>query len=107
MDKRGRKAEKRYRSRTESDYVTISLTIEKNLLDIIDEKVNSTDEKNMSKYIEETVSGCPIEKMPKRRSFKTFPIKKTFTFTKDFVKKIKKSGNMSLYIESILLNKFN
>lgn len=106
MDRRGREAKKRYRSNEDERYKTTSLTLEKKVIDFIEKKVNKTEDKNMSRFIEENVSGHKIIEMPKRRKFKSFPIKKTFTFTEKFVEKIKKSGNISLFIEKILKKKF-
>lgn len=113
MDQRGREAEKRYRSSVNDvNYKTISLTLDKNLVKRIEKEVGKTEDKNMSKFIEEIVfvtcynSETTIT-VPIRRKSKTFPIKKTFTFTENFVKTIKESGNMSLFIEKVLKRKFD
>lgn len=107
MDKRGRDAEKRYRSGSTGGYKTVSLTLSKKIMNFLNKEVGKTEDKNMSQFIEESACDCSIEKMPKRRELNTFPIKKTFTFTKKFAKAIKKSGNMSLAVEHALINKFN
>lgn len=108
MDQRGRDAEKRYRaSANDIIYKTISLTLNEKLVKKLEQEVEITDDKNMSRFIEESVSGSKVVEMPVRRESKSFPIKKTFTFSDTFVKEIKKSGNMSLFIENVLTKKFN
>lgn len=106
MDKRGRDADKRYRSNKNS-YKTITLTLGKEIINFLSDEVEKTSDKNMSRFIEDNLDSCSLEKMPKRRKFKTFPFKKTFTFTEKFVKIIKESGNMSLFVEKKLTEKFN
>lgn len=107
MDQRGRKAEKRYRTSVlDKKYKTISLTLDKKLVKKIEVEVNKTEDKNMSKFIEESLSVSKIKKMPLRRKTNSFPVKKTFTFSEEFVKKIKKSGNMSLFVEEVLQKTF-
>lgn len=109
MDQRGREAEKRYRSSvSDINYKTISLTLDKTLIKRIEKEVGKTEDKNMSKFIEELVfNSKTIKDVPARRKSKTFPIKKTFTFTEEFVKTIKESGNMSLFVEKVLKRKFD
>ena len=106
MKEKTNNSSKKYRPRTKDGasvgYKTISLTLHEKVIDFL-ETVNSD---NNSEFIEKNVSKMDIEEMPKRRELKTFPIKKTFTFTKNFVKKIKKSGNMSLFIEKKLIEIF-
>ena len=106
MDKRDREANKRYREAKKENYMTISLTIEKDVMRKIEKAVSKTSEKNWSQYIEVAMTDARVEEMPKRRKFGTYPDKKTFTFSEDFVKKIKKSGNMSLFIEDFFAKKF-
>lgn len=108
MDQRGRESEKRYRASSDKlVYKTISLTLDEDLVKMLKAKVDETDDKNTSRFIEETVMGAKVSKMPVRRKFKSFPIKKTFTFTEKFVNEIKRSGNMSLFVEEVLTEKFN
>lgn len=106
MDKRGREANHRKRSR-DIKYKRISLTLDKNLIDFLYKEINNFEDKNMSQFIEENLKDYSLIKTPKRRKFGTFPIKKTFTFSVGFVKEIKKSGNMSLFVEEKLIEKFN
>lgn len=106
IDKYGRETNHQKRSRS-IKFQNISLTLEKKLILLIEEKLKDYENKNMSLFIEENVKNCRIKKMPKRRKFKTFPVKKNFTFSIDFVKKIKQSGNMSLFIEEKLIEIFN
>lgn len=106
MDKRGREAEKRYRP-TNEEYKTISLTLDSKLINFIETEILETEDNNMSKFIEDNLENCSFHEMPKRRKSGTFPIKKTFTFTKKFVEMIKKSGNMSLFVEERLIEKFD
>ena len=93
---------KQYRASGDNKYLTVSLKIDKDIIKKLEKAVSKEPDNNLSRYIEETVKGSPVKEMPVRRLYKTFPIKKTFTFTEDFVKEIKPSGNMSLHIESIL-----
>lgn len=95
---------KKYRS-SNKKYQTISLTMTEKTFHLLEKKVNKTKDKNMSKFIEETVFMAEIIDVPKRRKKIIYPLKKTFTFSEEFVKKIKKSNNMSLYIEKILNKK--
>lgn len=99
--------EKQYRASNDANYVTTSLTLDKEIIDFLELEIAKTDEKNMSKFIEDNVFDANMCDVPKRRVFKTFPRKKTFTFTEDFFNKIKLSGNMSLFIEIILIEKFD
>ena len=96
---------KKYRERSGEKYETISLTIEQETMDGIEKMAMQTEDKNISSYIEKNVINSPIEEMPKRRKFKTYPVKKTFTFTKGFVDHIRKSGNMSMFVEHVLESK--
>jgi hypothetical protein len=107
VDKRKREATKRHRSDRSSKYVTVSLTLNPKILKTLEKKVNRTEDKNASKFIEEIVSPFRVYKMPKRRKFKSFPTKRTYTFTENFKAKIMKSGNMSLFVEDILMKHFN
>lgn len=100
MDKRNRPAKKRYRAAEKKNRITISLTLDKTVLEYITWNAGQTHENNLSAFIEDYCQKFDVSLMPKRREFKTFPIKKTFTFSKEFVKKIKKSKNMSLWIDS-------
>lgn len=104
MDTRQRESEKRYRTR-DGEYKTISLTMDKDIVKKLEEAVSETDDKNMSQYIEENVINEPVFPMPKRREFSNRIQKKTFTFTEEFVSLIKASGNMSLFVESVLSKK--
>lgn len=98
---------KHYRHSDKSiEYVTTSLTLDTNLVEFIEKEMALREEKNMSKFIEENVNTGDKFDIEKKRKQKTFPVKKTFTFTKDFVEKIKPSGNMSLFIESSLIKTF-
>ena len=107
MDKRGREAVKRHRSDEGVKYVTASLMLDRKIFKFLKKEVNKTEDKNMSKFLEDIVAPLKIRKMPKRRKFGNFPVKKTFTFTEKFKKKIKKSGNMSLFVEEMLIEIFN
>ncbi len=114
MDTRGRDANKRYRNQSFNSkikYATISLTLDARLINFINEKIKEEDN-NMSKFIEDHVSKTMDKIKDKkdfsinRRKYKTFPQKKTFTFTIGFAKKIKESGNMSVFVETILSKEF-
>ena len=95
---------KKYRS-SDKNYKTISLTIDEKVFIKLEKAVQKTKEKNMSMLIERLVFNADMKIMPKRRKKIIYPVKKTFTFSEEFVSKIKKSNNMSLFIEKILNKK--
>jgi len=95
---------KKYRS-SDKNYKTISLTIDEKVFIKLEKAVQKTKEKNMSMLIEKLVFNADMKIMPKRRKKIIYPVKKTFTFSEEFVSKIKKSNNMSLFIEKILNKK--
>ncbi len=114
MDTRGRDANKRYRNQSSDSkikYTTVSLTLDARLIKFIDEQIQKEDN-NMSKFIEDHVTRSMDKFKDKkdfiitRRKYKTFPQKKTFTFTVIFSKKIKEYGNMSVFVETVLSKEF-
>ena len=109
MDRRGRHAEKRYRNKTDDiTYKTISLVMSEPIYKKLEKAVNNETDKNMSRYIEDNVTIKNFKTSYERRDYnKDSLIKKTFTFSEDFVKKIKETGNMSLAVETVLRKKFN
>lgn len=114
MDQRKRNALKRYRERAKIGemYSTTSLTIGKDTVEFLEKELAKKENRNMSKFVEEIVTeelekGKKITIENKNRKPGTFPIKKTFTFTSKFYSNIKKAGNSSLFVETILKNKFN
>ena len=112
MDTRNRNANRRNRNQSDSTkikYETISLTLNTQLIDFLNEKIKNEDN-NMSRFIEIHVSKT-LDKLKnkitiERRKYKTFPKKKTFTFSTGFVKQIKESGNMSVFVDTILTKEF-
>jgi len=109
MDQRGREANKRYRDKSDNhSYKTISLTFDEAVYSKLAKAVSEEEDKNMSKYIEENIDVDEIKKIDNKREYKKqTTIKKTFTFTDLFAKKLKESGNMSLAVETALKGKFN
>jgi len=99
---------KKYR-KEETIYRTISLTLDLRLISELALRIQKESDQNMSRFIENKVTRLLKSsiKIQKRRSYKSYPIKKTFTFTDEFVKKIKASGNMSMCVESILVKEFS
>jgi len=86
------------------------LILDHDLVDFIEMEVKKEQDNNMSKFIEDNVSEnlSEIKEIKSKRKYKEKKTKKkTFTFTEDFVKKIKTSNNMSLAVENILIKKFN
>jgi len=112
MDKRCRPAKKRYRNSDNGVvFITTSLILTKALVNGIEKKLEESPEydSNMSKFIEDNVNLASIEKIGGRRAYskKGATTKKTCTFTENFVKELKKSGNMSLTVEKILSKVLN
>ena len=95
---------KNYReSKQGLNYKTVSLKFNKDTYQRLEKAVSHSSLKNMSHYIEETLSSeKPEDLTSERRKYGTIPVKKTFTFTEDFFNKIKQSGNMSLYVENAI-----
>ena len=110
MDNKGRTALKRYRENPcRKTYVTTSLTLDRNIVIFLEEKIKHEDDKNMSRFIEEHVTknmNLFSETIPLRRPYRSKPQKKTFTFTEEFVKAVKKRGRRSFFIESVLKREF-
>ena len=98
----------RHRRNNIGEIKTSSITFDSRLMDRLSEIVAREKDKNMSRYIEEHVSKhLPYKKeIPKVRPYKQVVIqKKTFTFSKDFAEKIQSSGNVSLFLETVLIDK--
>ena len=113
VDDRGRLAIKRYRNIKSKDgevkYITVSLTLDIDLVSFLNKKVMGEDDKNMSRFIEEHVNSFmkkSTDPIPLRRPYGTKPQKKTFTFTREFVTKIDKRGKRSFFIETMLKREF-
>jgi metal-responsive CopG/Arc/MetJ family transcriptional regulator len=102
---------KHYRPDAESGYSTQTITMSKIVFSAVNEIVEKESDKNMSRFIEETVrKHLPYKnkkEIPKRRAYREYPVKKTFTFTHDFVSKIKEYGNTSIFIETVLKKALN
>ena len=84
------------------EYITVSLRLHNDVMTNLEKAVGRTDHHNMSIVIETIVSDKKVIETSKQRKHEGNTVKKTFTFTKPFYEKIKKSGNMSLFIENIL-----
>ena len=110
MDCRNREAGKRNRGK--GDYITVSLKLRPDVLQALENAVSETIDKNMSRYIEETVSK-KIRRRPVklkdvlRQKYKTYPIKKTFTFSPAFVIELKnQNASMSFFVGEVLSRSF-
>jgi hypothetical protein len=108
---------KQYRERTK-DFKTVSVTIDKKVIDFIESRVNKLENANMSKFIEDDMTidlsrlgGLSINfEIPVRRKYKTLPIvKKTFTFSSEFDNLLKNFAerNKSFFIEQFFIQKYN
>ena len=109
MDKRQRPATMRKR-KSDSGMVTVSLKIGKKTLDELISITKDSRNHNMSQVIEETVTKI-ISKKRKieyaRKPHQSYPVKKTFTFTPEFVKLLKtNSNNMSAFADAVLIKAF-
>jgi len=98
---------KRHRRSNIKNSQTVSFTLDKRLVEHLESVTDSEPDKNMSRFIEDTVFPLlPFRgEIPGNRPYKSYPQKKTFTFTEDFVSLIKAHGNMSLLVETILVKK--
>ena len=97
------KQKKFYRPKS-GQLVTVSMTLSNAFVESIAAIIKNDPEQNMSNYIEENISPhLPYTpRLPSRRKYGSYPIKKTFTFTKEFVDKLREYRNISILIESIL-----
>lgn len=110
MDKRHRPAKKRYRSQGETPFATTSLILTTDLVKAIEKKLEECPQyhANMSMFIEENIDTSLITETKGRRLYKKEETaKKTCTFTRGFFEKLKKSGNMSLTVETLLAGVFH
>lgn len=99
---------KKYRNNTGKEFITISLLLDNKTLKKINNIVGNEPDKNMSRFIEEnTIKKKNKFKKIERRKNNSNLKKKTFTFSKDFVSFIKKSGNMSVFVEKSLIENLN
>ena len=87
------------------NYKTITLTLSKNILDFLEEKTNETVEKNMSIFIENL--GLSFNtRIKARREYGQKPVRKAFTLSEDFRKKLNATGNMSMAVELAIMKKY-
>ena len=101
------KRPERHRRNYIRNTITTSFTFDKRLVESLEKIIAEEHDRNWSRYIEDTVSALlPFKgKVPDNRPYKSYPRKKTLTFTEDFVSKIKAYGNKSLVVETILAKK--
>lgn len=90
----------------DKNYQTISLTLSPKIIKFLDEKIKTLENKNMSAFIENAGLNFKTD-FQERREYGKKPKRKTFTFSTDFIKKIKNTGNMSMAVESAIIKKFN
>ncbi len=106
MDKRNRPAQHRKRRIASGNMVTISIRLREEILDNLAYHTAHSENKNMSEIIEEKV--FPELKKIKNQELQRKPreeiaVKKTFTFTPDFVAMLKaKTNNVSEFINERL-----
>lgn len=110
MDKRNRESKMRKR-RSEDGMVTISIKMSAETLQHLEKITSESVNKNMSEIIE-TILSKAISKKTKfndeRKAHRTFPVKKTFTFTKNFSELLHaRTTNMSSYVDSVLKKSFS
>lgn len=102
---------KHYRPDSPLGHETITLLLNSSLVKAVEKIVLKEPDKNMSRYIEDSVKslmpyGKPI---PARHGYgESQTKKKTFTFSVAFVSMLKENGkNKSMVIETILADKLN
>jgi len=106
MDKRNRPATRRYRS-LGSKSKAITISIDETLYSKLEKKLKSEPDNNMSALIETLSDGFDFSDTNMKKSViaKTARLKKCFTFSNDFIKKLTDTGNRSATIEKILTEK--
>jgi len=111
MDKRNRPALKRYRNgNNKTKFIPVSLKLSRTLIKEIEKRVKKEPDKNMSKFIEDTIlsfTGNIEIKNGGRCKYRTYPIIKTFSFSEQFLKELKQQQNMSFYVEAALQKAFS
>ena len=109
MDKRQRPALQRYRNNKGKATVSITVKLTQNVLTELQTRMLNEPDNNMSRFIEDTAKTVIGQKfkLPANRRKGTYPIKKTFLFSADFAKKLKKEKNISIYVEALLDKAFN
>ena len=102
-----KRPQKHYRADSSLGHETISLTLAGSVISALEKIVEKEPDRNMSRYIEEIVSrNLPYnEKIPSRHKYGEYPQKKTLTFSVDFVSSIRRYGNLSMFIETVLTDK--
>jgi metal-responsive CopG/Arc/MetJ family transcriptional regulator len=82
----------------------VSLRLSNQLIVEIDKRTLKEPDRNRSRLVEDSVKSCmdSIENIPTRRENGVGLTKKTFSFTHEFAKELKKQQNMSFYVETIL-----
>lgn len=97
------------RSKT-TPMVTITLKLSETTMDELALKTANSKTNNMSEIIEDTVTKMVAKKIKfeyTRKPHKSFPVKKTFTFTPEFSKMLhNNTSNMSAYVDTILKKAF-
>jgi len=93
---------KKYRQSQDVKYRKVSLKFSKQTLSLLEKATSKTEEKNLSATLEQIVSENPVKEKVLRRKRNSDLLKKNFTFTENFYQTLKKSGNMSLYVEQSL-----
>jgi len=89
------------RNRTGINLDKVTALIEEDLCILLKKAMGKTEDKNMSKYIEDNIK---ISKIMKKREKKNKYIKKTFSFSSELVEKLKKGKTISLTINEGLEN---
>jgi len=101
-------ARKQYRKKIDNlEIKTISLILSEGTLEAIDNECEKLDHGNRSRFIEDFLKDSCFNKVTIQRPSGEKTTKRTFTFTSKFIKRIKKTGNMSLAVDRALRKKFS
>lgn len=96
-----RPANKRYRVR--ANYIDTAVKIDKDVMAEVEIRMKDFTENNLSEYIENATTPFLPPAGTRKRKWKTYPVRKTLTFTEGYVKELKKTENVSLAVEELLI----
>lgn len=94
------------KKRQKNTYASLTIKLSQKCLKLAEKARTKQNTQNMSAFIEGYVRPYIGQHTPIRRPFGKYKlIKKTFTFTEEFIAGIRDCGNMSVYIEQELMKR--
>lgn len=86
-------------------YRNVTITIAEDTLLVLNNAIAKGTDKNISSFIEN--AGLKFDGVTGRRSYGKSPvIRKSFTFSTDFIAKLNRAGNRSVALETAIIKKF-